>query len=87
MSDLIFDGIRKVFPGGVAAVEDFTLTTSWGAAFSLRGSITLVEPLGHETLTHLRVGSNDVIARGWRSQERLPDNRRGRIRWILLSYC
>jgi ABC-type sugar transport system ATPase subunit len=38
-----------------------------GEALALHGRITLVEPLGHETLTHLRVGTHEVIARGARA--------------------
>jgi multiple sugar transport system ATP-binding protein len=35
----------------------------------LRGRIVLEEPLGHETLTHIRVGSHELIARGARPFE------------------
>jgi multiple sugar transport system ATP-binding protein len=33
-------------------------------ALRLNGRITLEEPLGHETLTHVQVGSQDLVARG-----------------------
>jgi len=42
-----------------------------GGATTLRlsGKVVLVEPLGHETLTHLTVGPHEIIARGARPFE------------------
>jgi multiple sugar transport system ATP-binding protein len=40
------------------------------AVIRLDGRITLEEPLGHETLTHIQVGAHEVVARGAGSFER-----------------
>ena len=41
-----------------------TLGPTHKSGLMLSGQVVLREPLGHETLTHIRVGSFDFIARG-----------------------
>ncbi len=43
-----------------------------GSSVELRGRLTLREPLGHETLSHIRLGSNELVARG--SDEFISDH-------------
>ena len=47
------------------------------AAVRLDGRITLEEPLGHETLTHIEVGGYELVARGAGRFERDGDGRTG----------
>jgi len=47
------------------------------AALRLEGRITLEEPLGHETLTHIQVGGHDLVARGAGRFERDGDGNTG----------
>jgi ABC-type sugar transport system ATPase subunit len=44
-------------------------------AARLEGSVVMREPLGHETLTHLRVGGADWVARGTREFTQDPTGR------------
>jgi ABC-type sugar transport system ATPase subunit len=47
------------------------------AALRLDGRITLEEPLGHETLTHIQVGGHELVARGAGRFERDGDGNTG----------
>jgi ABC-type sugar transport system ATPase subunit len=48
-----------------------------GTAIRFDGAITLEEPLGHETITHLRVAGHDLVARGAGRFERDGDGNTG----------
>jgi multiple sugar transport system ATP-binding protein len=86
MSDLVFTGLRKVFPGGVAAVEDFTLSIPSPTMTVLVGP----SGCGKTTLLRLIAGlerpTSGTIRLGETRLDRLPPKDRD-IAMVFQSYA
>ena len=86
MSDLVFSHLRKVFPGGVSAVEDFSLTITSPTMTVLVGP----SGCGKTTLLRLVAGletpTSGTITLGETRLDTLPPKRRD-IAMVFQSYA